>query len=284
MAYTTKIKDRWVIDSADSLEDVLTFADQPRAWTGLSQDASWSRQAATKTFGEAVNLARMGWAEGRAKLSANLDAANFVQTNSTHRAEALDVGGAYPDVQEYIAGNPAHMVTIGAEQSRTRPIYRFIVSMFSSGSLTPETLMRRGAAILSWVDRLENQGARCEVMMVGAGGGSTSFFLSFMAKRADEPLDVDRLAFVLVHPSMFRRIVFACHERHRELSCFGCGHSMPSDWMPEEIKVNHSIYFGRMTSAEEKWRTPANAVAEVERAIKEAIRHGDEAHHTQDAA
>lgn len=273
----------WRIDTCDQLEDLLVHASGPATGWGrgrLSVESCFNgADIQTDSLDEAFGLARFGWPKGRKKLSDNLDAASMVQTNSTHRALGLDVGGAYPDVQEAIAGNPACMVASGLEQSATKPIFRFVVNVALGAMMNGDVMVRRGAAILSWIDRLEAEGARCEVVLFYGQSREREtetdrWNVACTVKRADEPMDVDRLAFALLHPSMTRRIIFAAQEQYKDLQWRGYG--MPSDDMHPDLMVKHSVFFRRLLGSEECWRTPAAAVAEVERAIKEATQHTNE--------
>lgn len=285
MAIKTTNRPGWTLDEADDLSSAVAFGDGKPTWGGRRYDGA----PASRTVGEEhtrfrgsasweaiKETARLGWAEGRSKLTRELDTAKFVHVSSNHRAEALDVGGSHPNVQEFIAGNPACMVTMGTDQSRTRPIFRFLVGIATSAGIAPEIITRRGAAILSWIDRLEADGARCEVVAFMTYENSPhKYTLALTAKRADEPLDVDRLAFVLMHPGMVRRVGFACMEQHPELKSFGVGYGSPRGYMPGEIVVPHSICFNEMHLSNSAWATPEGAIGEVERIITQAIRHSE---------
>lgn len=277
MAYSSIRRGKNRIDIAESMEDVISRAETESPWKmrKFSRDSCFTGQnIQTASIGEAIGLARMGWPEGRDKLSANLDAAKFVNVSSNHKAEDLDVAGAYPIVPAFIAGAPDCMVSIGLSQSATKPIYRFIVNLALSCTVNGNVMARRGAAILSWVDRLESEGARCEVVAFYSVSSETHYTLGFTIKRADEPLDLDRMAFALVNPSMTRRIIFGCYESIPEdegRSDYG----VPSDNMPEEYRQGHSIYFKRLLGGESEWSTPAKAVAAVEAAIIAVTQHDD---------
>lgn len=284
MAYTSTLKGKWRIDVADSVEDMIATSAIEKApnWNKKrhSRDSIFKyNMLLTHNHGEAVELARMGWEDGRSKMSNAIDAAKFVQTNSTHRSEELDVAGAYPFVPAAAAGDPMCMVRVGLEQSKTKPIFRFMVGGFISSGINSDAIIRRGAAILSWVDKLEAEGARCELLYnLTCTGGNLKYTISTTIKRADEPLDIDRAAFVLAHPSMFRRIAFGCYERHADV-CANMGgfYGYPSNDIHPDLQVAHSIYFASMSHTESCWHSAEAADREVSRIITEGLQHGDEA-------
>lgn len=278
MAYQTTLIERgtWRSDTADCFADVLAKVEKSISpWpheTRASRENGRHEWFGTRSFADAVRIAKNGWPEGRAKLLSNLDAAKFLQTNATIRAESLDVAGSFPLVPAAVAGDPLNMFTIGLERAKTRPIFRFIVSMSVSGGVSAEVITNRGAAILSWVDRLENEGARCEVVFTMAAeksygsGRLKKWSLSFVAKRADEPLELDRMAFIIAHPSMLRRICFACYELHEDMKHFAVSYGTPSDAIADAVKVPHTVYFGKLAYGGE-WTTIETAVAGVAAAI-----------------
>lgn len=69
-------------------------------------------------------------------------------------------------------------------------------------------------AVLSYVEGLEGAGFRCEITVIfcsdmdGQSGQSTTV----LVKRAEEPIEPDRMAFVMTHPAVFRRLCFGVFE------------------------------------------------------------------------
>ena len=70
-----------------------------------------------------------------------------------------------------------------------------------------------GVSILSYIDRLEDEGYSAEVVVSSCACGSeiTGRLLDFslVAKESGEALDLDKLAFIIAHPSFIRRLYFA---------------------------------------------------------------------------
>lgn len=287
MAYQTKLIDGyWRWDTADTFGELvehLTTAKPGWKKPLAAKEASKLRLNFTGTYSweDALKLARNGWKEGRSKLLSQLDAARFVQIGATVRAETLDVAGAYPLVPAAVAGDPMCMFAPGLEHAKTRPIFRFLVSFSVAAAVGKEAIINRGAAILSWIDRLENEGARCEVVFVGTTHMNDNkhqktrrYTLSFTAKRADEPLEIDRMAFIIAHPSMVRRLFFVCCELHHDIEYFGGGYGYPADFAPPDLDMRHSIYFGCMKHGH-AFTTIETAVAGVSAAIAKSQQLSD---------
>lgn len=228
----------------------------------------------TASYAEANRLVREGWPEGRAALDRAYAAmAPLAQARGRINALGYDVAGAYPIVPMAVAGEPACMVTVGEQERATRPYIKFLCSMGTSSAVSAKTVQARGAAILSWVDALEQAGARCEVVITMSqkrGGRDGTLDATAMAKRADEPLDIDRMAYVMTNPSFFRRQAFALIERapHGLGNKMGLGYGMPLD-IPDLAEQNAVVFTSAMWG-NPAWKSPAAATAYVKAEILKA--------------
>lgn len=288
---------KWRVCQADHFGDVLDFIEKtPPAWKGgylaseqehggasgfdakMGLTDSW---AGTQSLKEALELCRTGWDQGIKLLSETLDAANIVQKQSRVLSEGLDVAGSMPFVPAAVAGDPMCMVSRGLERARTKPIFRIMMSGSASAGVSMQTIINRGGAILSWVDKLEGAGYQCELLYVydvtesgwgGRSGNVTEFSCGFPIKSAGEPLNIDRAAFMMAHPAMLRRFIFALYERFGDVEPnFRSGYGMPNNNIPPMLQVDHSIYFRALHSGEGDWKNPATAIVAVERAILKAL-------------
>lgn len=256
-------------------EDFDAFArslDNPRTWPEVRTSEKTNYRDdwfGTPNYPAAARLLRDGWTKGRAKLDKALATAAAVRPSANHRALGLDVAGAYPDVPAYCAGSPAHMVTVSDQERATRPIVRFRVSVSASDGIAPDDITRRAAAILGWIDHLEQTGARCEIEANFSSqmrGKIVGFRL--LLKRADEPLEIDRAAFVLMHPSFLRRIIFRWCEHNAPRACETSSYGSVRDTPPENPN-DRAITFGAMSTAEtQPWSNPERAHAAVLAKIK----------------
>ena len=67
----------------------------------------------------------------------------------------------------------------------------------------------------SLIDKLEDAGMSCAITLceyTDASQGKGKFLIEFPIKKAGQPLDIDRCAYAMVHPSMLRKICFALTE------------------------------------------------------------------------
>lgn len=268
----------WRIYEAENLSDIVEYLETtPRdPQSGRSSiEPRLDDWGGTRTFEDAIHFARNGWPKGRDLLTTGLDGAGFVKKPTLHRCQAFDVAGAYPMVARAVAGDPLCMVTTGLEVSRTRPVIRFLVNVGGLGNINGETMIRRGAAILSWVDHLEQGDMRCEVVCIQANNARqlnpSKTNNIFFAKRADEPVDIDRCAFLLANPAVFRRFIFGAWERDPSLrNMTHTSYGSSCDDIHPSVQVPHSVYFPKPTGNSE-WATPQLAVARITDIITRAI-------------
>jgi hypothetical protein len=192
---------------ADAKRTPLNSNPSSRATSGEFNE-EWS---GTKTFEEAVDLAIHGWPEGRKRLMTAMAAAQSAPAFTP--SLAMDVAGAYPIAALAAAGDPCSMVDLQPVESRVRPIIRLIVQRGGSAAYSAEEFLNYGAAVLSYIEGLEAASFRVEIeVSFAARIGSVDHYLSVIAKRAEEHMEMDRLAYVLTHAAFFRRIAFAVKE------------------------------------------------------------------------
>lgn len=291
-AQDKKPAQEWLLCSAESFSDFAERIEKRTPWaTGGVADCQTTGEgdgwAQTATLAEALNLGRYGWSKGRKTLLKVLDDSNVIRRSIPHKSDALDVAGHYPVVPLACAGDPACMVTRGESSIKTKPVVKIVVNVSVSGAVTTATIMRRGGAILSWIDGLEDAGYRCEVDIIEAGlfqkhsKLQRGVLFSLKAKSADEHVDVDRLAFLLCHPAMQRRVYFSLYEQESRQKDIGLvpGESVtygsPTNDLPADWVGLHSVYFPALLRNNPDYQTPAMAVAAVERHILQSLQLDD---------
>jgi hypothetical protein len=146
---------------------------------------------------------------------------------------------------------------------------RTIANIVASAGVSPQVIMIRGAAICALVEALEMSGRRAEVIMAcGVRNGANTYSITVPVKEPDQPLDMDRLAFMLCHPAVLRRFVFSLMETEsatvrRELSVPGCyGHAADTD-------TEGDVVVGRADWSNPAWRSVEGAREWVLNALRE---------------
>lgn len=226
-----------IIARFETFEDFLTQAlvvpKKQDSSSSRRQDVERNPWSGTSTFEQAVELARRGWAEGAAKaLQFRASIADAVREIITSRSTtySFDVAGQFIDIGRYLGGEPECFGTLDdAGQTAAQPVVKLFVNLAASGSVSVESLFARGAVILAAIDVLEATGKRVEVVAAKGSRGHNIHETYVTIKRPDQPVDADRLAFVLAHAGCLRRLFFSVMEQ--------AGHLPNSTW-PHEIAVD----------------------------------------------
>lgn len=231
---------RQTIDTFESWKEFLDHLHvrEPR-WANCSSKNKASDWSGSVDFQQAVLLAEYGWPEGRDLLTqVSLDMHPENVKVQEHVKEIVDVAGAYPIVPMAVAGDPAHMVDIQAQEVSSK-IIEVAVSISHPAHIEPEALTANGAAVCSYIDALEAAGWRCEVVIyLDSKADNNIYRLRIAIKRAEEMLDLDRMVFALAHPGMLRKLCFRCMEIHKNLEqSHSLGYGRPATERPEGCQV-----------------------------------------------
>ena len=188
-----------------------------KAWTSpSSMDSDGYEFTGTHTWDEAHTLLKHGWREGRSKLAEATEFAKATTHQGTAEAWQHAPAGAFPNVPAYCAGIAECMMTPpGEEQRSSMPIVTIAVNI-GAAAFTPTNMMiNRGAAIVALIDSIEAQGQRVELICctrTQLSNNDGHLVMHVTVKRAEEHVNLDRIAFAMAHPSMLRRMKFRVQE------------------------------------------------------------------------
>ena len=228
----TEISDKIISEVFDSPEAAIARAEEEPPEVNKNSQSSRSADDfyGDTDFPSAMRKARYGWKEGREHMN---DAARDITENyvqAPHNAFDLDVAGAYPVAALAAAGDPACMVTPVPELTKPQKIVRILVNASYSHTINENEVNNWGGAIVSWVDAIEARQSRVELWITYPSNASPRFDPFIKLKRPDDPMEIDRLAFWLAHPSSLRRVMFALMEKHEALSRYvGGGYGTVSE-------------------------------------------------------
>lgn len=226
----------------NSLGDFLKAASQDSlsgARSSRREGPGEDQFSGTRTFEEAMDLAVRGWTEGRKNIMKTLATAET--TLAFVPSFTMDVAGAYPVAALAAAGDPCSMVDLAPIEERRRPIVRLVIQRSGSAAYGVDEFTNYGAAVLSYVEGIEAAGFRCEITaaFVSDFGEDGDQITTVTVKRAEEPMEFDRMAFVLTHPAFFRRIGFGVMESIPVLSGWLTRHSYGYSRNPKPEQFDH---------------------------------------------
>ncbi len=219
-----------------------------------NRDLDWSGGL---TWEEAKIHALNGWKEGMEEIEKYRAKIIPIITDKVLRPRHVySVVGYSVDVGSFLANDPECFITREYEE-RNYPgrIFKLVCSNSFSASISPETIIQRGAMICALVDAIEYAGHRAEVISNSAMSygysenhrkGKHKEFgwceFSVTIKKASQHLDMSDLAFCLAHPSMLRKIVFSAAE------IIGWSDFASNYGYPAEATDKGDIYVGEIFS------------------------------------
>lgn len=193
----------------------------------------------TKSFEEAVALFKHGWSDMATKLVQKLKVIESKAEPTMQQRNVLGVAGYQAIVPLYLQGVPNNMV-----QKQMVPIKQKVITLNKSidynGGVDKEKIVDESVKAMQIIKKLEVQGYRCNLNIVlGTSEADAEFAVRVRIKSANEKLNVSKLAFPLVHPSMLRRLFFRWIEVYPEItSSFLSGYGRPAksqqlrQWFP----------------------------------------------------
>ena len=212
----------------DSYEAFLDDVRQVPQVKGISsRDVGRAEHFGTSTFDDAVSLAQAGWAEGAARVAEIRASLNeYVEASKSAACQqfAWDVTGDFVDVGRALSGEPEAFGSYNDyEVGRfgSQRVVRLYANLGVSGSVKSAAIFARGAVVLATVDLLESLGLRVELWAAKGTSrkneGPAQHQVEVLVKAANQPVDVDRLAFVFCHNSSLRRLFWSHQERYEFL-------------------------------------------------------------------
>lgn len=233
--------DNGTFDSFDGFIDFVDGLDDNEPWNADYDGYRSSKKGdfdfcKTASWADAINLARYGWHEGLEKITQ----ATPMLPQRDSIALRHSVTGILPNVPAYCAGIPESMYAVYKQKRHTSAV-KIYVNLTYAWMCEENQIVTHGASILSFVNALEQQNISCEVIgyvevynnTTSAKSGNLAR-LEIALKTAGQPLDSDRFAFCLMHPSFLRRLFFRWLERPLyDHGDFPRSHGCVNIWEPD---------------------------------------------------
>lgn len=224
-------------------------------------------------------LAVDGWPEGREMMVGKMsDALNAHPLPDVRTEWTNDNWGFILDVGAYLAGDERCALRPAERPELNHNIVKLRVSLACSSGVTGQEKANWGTAVVFLIQKLEaagksvqleacyftvgHTGSKCKIHDKSARGRTenvgTRYLTTITLKRAGEPLDLDRVAYVIAHPAAHRRLIFRTRELEQSLGkrddgtpCYA-GYGSP-DIMPDVSEPNtvniEGVQFNRKHAA-----------------------------------
>lgn len=209
---TTYIRE---FDSLNNFYEYITTTplNGPFQWKTLQSVSGSYKFTKTNSYEEAVDLFKNGWDDMAKKLTKKLKVTQNQTMCSEVQKTIYDIVGFQCSVPRYLQGIPTSMVN-----KKLVPIKQKVITLnkdFSYNcSIKTEDIIEASIKTMQVVKKVEAQGVRVNLNIIfGITAGNTNTratreIVKIRIKSANERVNISKLAFPLVHPSMFRRLCF----------------------------------------------------------------------------
>lgn len=188
----------------------------------------------TNTFAEALELARNGWPAGLEAVNRARELVKVPEGDNDFRiVPTFADEGDEVAVDRFLEGETDCWITFPTQDTpRSGRVVQVVVDACASCGVKVEEIAAKGAAALALVDALEARGLRVE-LIIGASAqkDETIWDVRVLLKRAEDVLELDRLAFFLTHAATLRRLFFRAWERLPNFSKTGQGYGHPRPYI-----------------------------------------------------
>lgn len=196
--------------SLDEFEKYITNTPLNKTfqWKTLQSVASSYKFTQTHTYDEATQLFKNGWNDMANELTKSLKVKQQQVENAQVQKAVYDIVGFQASVPRYLQGIPTSMVN-----KKMVPIKQKVITLnkdvsYHAGIKTSE-IVEASVQTLHLIKKIEAQGIRVNLNLIwGDKAGDTKELIKIRLKSANERLNISKLAFPLVHPSMLRRLLF----------------------------------------------------------------------------
>lgn len=186
-------------------------------WSTKESDdkGSWAKTwTKTESFEEASELFKHGWSDMSDKLVQRLKAEQSKMEPVMVSKNSVGAQGYHPIVPLYLMGVPTNMVC-----RKMTPVKQKVITLNKCvnyhGGVSSDMIVDESIKAMLLIKKLESQNYRCNLnLIMGTYTWERSFVIKIRIKSANEKLNVSKLSFPLVHPSMLRRLMFRFIEVH----------------------------------------------------------------------
>lgn len=176
-------------------------------WEELSSVNGIESFTGTKSFDEAQELLKNGWSDMSKEITQKLNAKDIEIKPAMGYKQRLDVQGCQPIVPLYLQGVPTNMVS-----RKMVPIKQKVITLNKSINYScgwsKKRIVEESIKAFMLIKNLEAKNYRC-ILNVAFGSKTKDgeYIVSVRIKSATEKLNISKMVFPLINPSMLRRLI-----------------------------------------------------------------------------
>lgn len=197
----------------------------------------------TASYEEAMDLLQNGYEKPLNQIKNEISKDLKISQTRPRRIPKNHVFGFVPNVPNYVLDIPEQMITISQTPQKVKTV-SIIYYVGNNCGTTAKALEKAGIKILNAVNRLELSGVRVNLdicVMCSETDGEWQIGC-VNVKSYREQMDLKKLCFPIVHPSMFRRFGFRFLEKSKSMEknfSWGYGSSAKAN---NEKELNEKVF------------------------------------------
>jgi hypothetical protein len=189
-------------------------------WTPINEAFRWTELSSVKTnkysyswtqthsYSEAMELFKNGWNDMAKEITHRLEVIKDVKATVMVNKMMFDIVGYQASVPRYLQGIPTSMVNT-KRIAQKQKVITIDKDISYNSMIESEDIIESSIQTLQLIKKIEAQGIRVNLNLIwGDGVPGTAELVKIRLKSAGERLNISKLAFPLVHPSMLRRLLF----------------------------------------------------------------------------
>ena len=197
-------------------------------------------------------MARSGWSQ-KAREIAEISRPYYKKLSNSMVRETMsyDFEGIGIDVARYVDGIPECMqkFTEKIVTGKSSRVINMIVNVGATRDVKADTMVQRGVFAFTLMSLLELSGYRVSVTLVShaeTDRNRKTITVKTIVKAADQPSDNARLAYIMAHPSVLRRLIFSIRE-HSQNVAISKSRSLEYSVPPGSIYIPNGNSFNGMS-------------------------------------
>lgn len=223
MRESSKVIDNKIVNLIEftSISDLASYIKnaKPTSWfegreCSLEISDKRTKFTKTKSFEEAMSLLENGWYEEAQKIEKELNLKNMKMFEKDDIKFIQSVAGFHPIVPNYLMGLPNSMVS-SKIVSKKQKVVTLNLSISFSFAVSTKEIEEVCLKAFRIVKEIESKGCRVNFNVFYSGkeyereiGKANYCAIKLRVKSANERLNVSKVCFPVIHPSMLRRIMF----------------------------------------------------------------------------
>ena len=163
----------------------------------------------TKNWEECIDLLKNGWEDGGKTITQKLKDVSKVDCKDTVVKQLFDVVGFQASVPRYLQGIPTSMINQKRVVQKQK-VVTISKSVAFTANFTANDIIEESVKCLRIIKKIEAQGIRCNLNIINItkNFSGEAICVKVRIKNANERLNIGKLAFLVAHPSVKRRLLF----------------------------------------------------------------------------